>query len=80
MTQAIMPSPIEASKADMMTIREADNLINNATPIHIILRLGGPALKTYIDWEVAIKYQELCDFEIDVKNIFMTKSYNTEKS
>ena len=33
-----------------------------------------------IDWEEVDKYQELCNFEIEVKNIFITHNYNTQES
>ena len=60
---------IEAAKAAIMAVREADNPVNNARPLHAMPRSGGPALTTDVDWKVVDKYQELCNFEKEVKNI-----------
>ena len=43
-------------------------------------RSGGPALRQpMFDWKAAYKYQKLCSFEMDSKNIFMTNCYNTQE-
>ena len=36
--------------------------------------------KPTFDWKAAEKYQELCNFGIEVNIILMTNSYNTQKS
>ena len=60
-----------------MDAGEVDNLINNARPVHAVPRWGGPELKLpTFDWKVAEKYQELCNFEIEVKNTFKINGYN----
>ena len=80
-TQVIKEAVIEATKAAIIVIRVMDNLVNNAKPINAMPRLGNPALRQPIfDWKVANKYQKLCDFEIEVWNIFMTKKYNVQES
>ena len=77
MTQAITQT---ASKAAIMT-SEADNLINNAMLVLSATRSGSLVLKQPIfDWNMADKYKELSNLETEVKNIFMTKSYNTQES
>ena len=61
MTQAIIQTRIESAKAAIMAVREVDNLVNNASPVHTAPRSGGPMLKQpTFDWKVAGKYQELC--------------------
>ena len=40
-------------------------------------RTGSPSLEQpTFDWKTADKYQELGNFELEVKNIVMTNSYN----
>ena len=49
--------------------------------VHAVPRAGNPALKwSTFDWKVENKYQEMCSFEIEIKNIFLTNSYNMQKS
>ena len=64
-----------------MGIRETENLIKPVRPVQVILRTSGQTLKqpTY-DWKTADKYQELQNFEIEIKNIFMTNSYSAQDS
>ena len=70
-----MQAVIKAAKAEIMTVREADNLVINARPIPAMPRSGGLVLREpMFDWKVADKYQELCNFEIAVKIIFMTNN------
>ena len=45
MTQVIIHAVTEAAKAATMTIREADNQVNNVRLVHATPRSGGPALK-----------------------------------
>ena len=40
MTQAIMQAVTEVAKAAIMAVREADNLVNNAKPVHAVPRSG----------------------------------------
>ena len=68
MTQAIMQTAIEATKAAIMTGREAYNLVNNVRLVHTAPMSDGPALKqSTFGWKAADKYQEPCNFEIEVK-------------
>ena len=66
-----MQAAIEATKAEIMAIREADNPVNSARPIHTTARLDSLAWRqpTFY-WKMRDKYQELCNFETEVKNIF----------
>ena len=81
MTQAIIQAVIEAAKTVTMAIIEANNPISNTRPVHATPRSGGPTQKHLtFEWKLADKYQELCNFKIEVKNIFMTKSYNIKES
>ena len=64
-----------------MVVRKADNPVNNARPIHARPGSGGPVLRQItFDWKVADKYRELCNFEIEVKNIFIINNYKTHES
>ena len=81
MTHAMMKAAIAGAKAAIMTVREADNLVSNARPLHTTPRLGSPALRQQMfDWKARDKYQELCNFPLEVKNIFMTNNYETQES
>ena len=81
MPRDIMQAAIEAVKATIMAIREVDNLISNARLVRMEPRSGGPALKQPIfDWKAANKYLELSNFELEVKNMFMTNSINNRKA
>ena len=80
MTQAIMQAASEAAKAAVMVVREADNLVKTLRPIHTTSSLGIPALRMPIFYcRATEKYQELCNFETEVNNIFMTNNYNTQE-
>ena len=40
-----------------------------------------PTLKQLIfDWKIPDNYHKLCNFEKEIKNIFMTKNYNIQES
>ena len=45
MAEALMQAATEAAKAAFMAIREEDNMVNNARPVHKVPRSGGPMLK-----------------------------------
>ena len=58
-----------------MSIREADNPVNSVRLIHTASRSSGPAARQpTFDWKATDKYQKLCNFEIKVKNIFITNT------
>ena len=43
-----------------MALREVDNLVKNAIPVHAAPRSGGSALKqSTFDWKAADEYKEL---------------------
>ena len=68
MTETIMQSEIKATKAAIMAVTGVDKPVNITRPVHTALRSGSPALKQpKFDWKAAEKYQELCNFEIEVK-------------
>ena len=47
-----------------MAIREADKLVINVRPVHIVPRTGGLTLKLpSFDWKTADKYGELCNLK-----------------
>ena len=80
-TQEIMPTALEATKAAIMAMGEAENPVKNTRPLHAAPRSGDPALKQPIfDYNATEKYQELCNIEIKVKNIFLTNRYDTQGS
>ena len=65
MTQSIVQA---VTKAAIMVIREADNPANNVRLVHTVPRSGSPALTKHAFALKGIeKYQELCNFEIEVK-------------
>ena len=81
MAQTIMQMEIEATKEADMAIREADNQVNSARPIHTMPNSGHQVLRQPLfHWKAADKHQKQCNFEIEVKNIFMTDDYNILKS
>ena len=44
-------------------------------------RMSGPSVKQLtFDWKAQDKYSELSKIEVEVENIFMTKSYDTTDS
>ena len=80
MIQAIKQAANEAIKEALMVVREADNPVNNARPICTTPRSGGPNLKHPIfDWRATNKDHEVCNFETEVKNIFMTNNSQYRK-
>ena len=75
MTQAISQAAVDTIKAVILAVREVDTPVNNAKLVHAALRSGSLALcKPTFNWKVADKCQEVCDFEIEVNNIFMTNN------
>ena len=81
MTQVVNKAEIEAAKAAVIAIIEADNQVNNARPKHKTPRSGGPVLRLQMfDWKAKDKYQELHNFKTEVQNIFMTNNYNIQGS
>ena len=45
MIQLVVQAAIEAAKSAIMAVREADNLVNSARPILIMLRSSCPVLR-----------------------------------
>ena len=77
MTQEITQAATEATKAEGMVGREADNPVSNSRPIHIMLRSSGSVLRqTKFDWRSLDKYQKLCNFEMEVKKHFYDQTLN----
>ena len=59
---------IGVTKTAIMAVRETDNPVNNAIPIHVMPRSGDSVLRQPIfDWKGAEKYQQLCNSEIVIK-------------
>ena len=56
-TQVITQEVIEATKAAIMAVREADNPVDNARPIHTMPRSGMPVLQQPM-FDHAVKKQE----------------------
>ena len=78
MIQAITQVATEAPKAARMAVREAEDPAKSRRPAHAVSRAIGPALrKPIFDWEAQNKYDQLNNFKIQVRNIFMMTSYNT---
>ena len=77
----MMQTATEATKAQKMAVREADNVVNSAISIHTTWRLGGSVLRqSMFDWKATEMYQELCILETEVKKISMTNNYNIQRS
>ena len=54
MTKGMAEAVIEVATKVIITIREADNLVNNVTPVHAAPISGGSVLKQPIfDWKLA---------------------------
>ena len=52
-----MQTTIQAAKAAIMMVREAENPINGARPVHTMPRSGNPVLRQpTLDWKAADKY------------------------
>ena len=77
--QVIKQASTEAAKTAVMTVKEAENSINPARSVQIMFWTGDPKLKPPIlCLKAAYKYQELQNFEIEVKYIFTIKSCSTQ--
>ena len=64
MTQEIMQAVNETDKGAIISIREANKLVKNATALYAAPISGGPALKLSIfECKAADKHKELCNFE-----------------
>ena len=75
MTQARTEAAIEVTKAVIMAVRKVDTCVNNARPIHTVPISGDPILcQPTFDWKATDKDQEIFNFEVKVKNIFMTNN------
>ena len=69
MTEASSQAVIEATKAAIMIVREAEILISNARTLQATSQMGSPPLKQQMfDWKAPDKYNELCNFKIEVKH------------
>ena len=75
----MMQAIIQTTKAVIMAVKEAENSSNAARSVQLIPITDSPALKqpTFICKTVK-KYQELQSFELQVKNISITNSYNIQ--
>ena len=74
MTQAIMQAAIEATKAAIMAVRGADNLVNNARSIDTMPILHSQALRQpMIEWK-GIDNIKNCLISKQRQNIFMTNT------
>ena len=75
-----MQTVSKATKAAIIVVREAGKTVNNAISMHVMPRSDGPVLtQLKFGWRVD-KYQELSNFKVEEKNIFMTNIYNTQES
>ena len=81
MTEAITKVAIEAAKAVIIAVRELDIMANSVRPMHTVPRSDNLTVhQPNFNKKTADKYQELRNFEIVIKNIFMKKEYNTQDS
>ena len=72
MTQAITKTAIEAAKAAIMAVGEAEVSAKSRRPAHAVLRASGPALKKLtFEWKAQDKYNELCSIKITIRNTFL---------
>ena len=64
-----------------MEVREVDTLVNNTRWIHAVPKSVGLILQQpTFNWKATHKYQEISNFEIEVKSIFMTNNHNIQDS
>ena len=81
MTQAITQTAAEVAKVAIMGVREAEGPTESRIPVHILPRANGLAMREpTIDRKAQDKYNELINFTTEVRNIFMTNSYNIQES
>ena len=59
-----------------MAVIEAENPVNSAWSVHVMPRT--PLKQPTFNLKAADKYQGLCNFAIELKNIFMTNGYNVQ--
>ena len=65
----------------MMAVRKAKTQATITRPTPGMPKTGAPVLKQVIfGWKFPNKYIEVCNFAIEVKTIFLTKSYNIQGS
>ena len=77
--QTLTWADIEAAKAAVRAVKEADNPVKAARSVHVLPKTGGLSLKQpTFHWKAADIYQEPWSFELNVKNIFMTNSYKIQ--
>ena len=70
MAQATTHAANEGIKAELATVREVGNPVNNARIIHTIPRSSTPMPRQpTFEWKPLDKFQELCTFEMEKKNI-----------
>ena len=71
---------IEAAKAAKMVMGEVEAAAGSRSP-HAVTRESRPALRQPIfDWKVQGKYNELNNFNIKERSIFMMNSYSMVKA
>ena len=64
-----------------MAVRETESPVENARTAHSTPRVSLPILKQpKFNWKAPVKYHELNNFEIEVRNIFVANSYNIKES
>ena len=64
MTQTLTQTAIKAAKTVIIAVRESEILVSYDRQIQTTLK------RPTFDWKAIGKYQELCNFEIEVKNTF----------
>ena len=74
MTSAITQAAIQATKAAIMAVREAEAPAKHGRPLHIVPRGSGLALRQPpFHWKAQDKYNELNNFKINVRNTSLMK-------
>ena len=74
MIQAIAQAEVEAAKAVILVVLEKGSPDKHIRTTQPIMRMSGPVLKqSPFGWKASDKdkYNELCNSEIEVRNIFL---------
>ena len=81
MTQAIAKVVAETYKAAILAVRELGSTGEHIQTTQVMPMISGPRIKhPTFDWKALDKYNELHNFEIEVRDIVLINSCNIQES
>ena len=81
MTKAITQTVIEATKSAVMAVLEAEGPAKSRRAGWKVPGARGPTMRQLnFDWNVQDKCNELNNFKIEVRNIFLMNTYSTKEN